>query len=297
MHSPKQHPTRSLTCLSSQVLAAFGAAAWRPLLLRLVYAGGSIPTGLASLPLVAGRLLHLELSAPALQHLEGIAAACPQLRCLSLRGCCQLGDASLAGLAGCTSLRALDLGGLAVLTDAAVFHIAKLPQLAALNLSGTGVGDATLQLLIFGHKVRGWQAAAGAAQLPPEAAAWPPLPLEHLQLAGTRAGAEGAAELAHLPQLRCGAAQGGSGSTCWLRWRPGMPGRLLARHGDAGNEDAPLPLLTVQLGGSGGLKELLTVCLSLPPAGFWTCVAPALRVPRLPPWSAALRCSLCRERC
>ena len=187
------------------MLAAFGAAFWRPQLLRLVYACGSpTPTGLASLPLVARRLLHLELSAPALHHLEGIAAACPQLCCLSLCGCCQLGDAGLAGLASATSLRALDLGGLAALTDAAVFQIAKLPQLAALNLSGTGIGDASLELLTYGHKVRGWQAAAGAAQLPPEAAAWPPLPLEHLQLAGTRAGAEGAAELAHLPQLRCG---------------------------------------------------------------------------------------------
>ena len=199
--SPLSHP-ECVARSPSQVLAAFAAAYWRPQVLRVAFPA-AIPPGLASLSLVAQQLLHLELAAPALRQLDTVAAACPRLRCLSLRGCTGLGDASMATLGlHLTALRALDLGGLPALTDAACFHIAKLPSLAALNLSGTAVGDSGLQLLTYGHRVRAWQRAEGVASLPPEAAAWPALPLEHLQLAGTRAGAAGAAELAHLPQLR-----------------------------------------------------------------------------------------------
>lgn len=184
------------------VLQAFAAAFWRPQLLRLAYAAGAVPQGLVSLHLVAARLEHVELSAPGLLQLEGIAAACPCLRCLSLRGCTQLGDASLAALGRCTTLTALDLGGLAALSDGAAFHVAKLPSLAAVSLSGTAVTDRALELLAYGHRVRAWQRAAAAPQLPPEAAPWPAPPLEHLQLAGTAVGPEGVAQLEVLPSLR-----------------------------------------------------------------------------------------------
>jgi hypothetical protein len=185
-----------------QVLVAFAAAFWRPQLLQLAYPG-PIPAGLLHLPLLSQRLQHLELSAPALLHLGGVAAACPHLRCLSLRGCTGLSDASLEALPlHLTRLQALDLGGLAALSDGACFHIARLPSLVALSLSGTGASDAGLSFLTYGHRVRAWQRAEGVAQLPPDAAAWPALPLEHLQLAGTRVGAAGVEELALLPRLR-----------------------------------------------------------------------------------------------
>lgn len=164
------------------VLEAFAAACWRPQLLRLAYSPGPLPQGLASLPLVGQRLLHLELSAPSLWQLDAVVSACPQLCCLSLRGCTHLGDASLAALARCTSLRALDLSGLVALTDGAAFHVAHLPQLSALSLAGTAITDRALQLLTYGHKVRAWARAAGSAELPPEVAAWPAAPLEHLQV-------------------------------------------------------------------------------------------------------------------
>ena len=177
-------PPPPLPARQQAVLEAFGAACWRPQLLRLAYGPGPIPPGLASLPLVAQRLLHLELSAPGLTGLDALAAACPQLRCLSLRGCTHLGDASLSALGRCSSLRALDLSGLAALTDGAAFHVAHLPQLSALSLAGTAVSDRALQMLTYGHSVRAWAKAAGGAQLPPEAAAWPAPPLEHLQVRG-----------------------------------------------------------------------------------------------------------------
>lgn len=137
-----------------QVLLKFAAAFFRPLLLRVAYppAAPSPPPGLASLPLVAARLQHLELCAPSLLSLEPLAAGAPQLRCLSLRGCVLLRDASLGALLRLATLRAVDLGGLAALSDAAVFHIAKLPKLAALNLSGTAVGDRSLEFLLYGHR-------------------------------------------------------------------------------------------------------------------------------------------------
>lgn len=196
-------PPGRAAALQHAVLQAF-ATFWRPQLLRLSYGVGPMPPGFASLSLVAGQLRHLELAAPGLRSLDAVAAACPQLRCLSLRGCAQLADASLAALARCTALAALDLGGLAALTDGAAFHVSRLPSLAALNLGGTAVTDRALELLCYGHKVRAWQRAAGAAALPPEAAAWPAPPLVHLQLAGTAVGAGGLAELEHLPQLRWG---------------------------------------------------------------------------------------------
>lgn len=194
-----------------EVLRAFAAAFWRPQLLRLAYsATAAVPPGLASLPLVSQQLLHLELAAPSLWSLDALQTACPQLRCLSLRGCARLGDAALAALPQCCpALRALDLGGLAQLSDGTAYHVARLPQLAALNLSGTAVTDQALELLTYGHAARAWQQAAGAAQLPPEAACWPAPPLEHLQLEGTRVGAPGLALLERLPQLRCGALAGG----------------------------------------------------------------------------------------
>ena len=55
------------------------------------------------------------------------------------------------------------------------------------------------------HSVAAWAAAASVERLPPEAAAWPPLLLEHLQLAGTRVTPAGAGELERLPRLRCAA--------------------------------------------------------------------------------------------
>jgi hypothetical protein len=191
-----------------QVLADFAAAFWRPRLLRLALPGCS-PPGLASLPLVAANLLHLELAAPQLLGLEAVAQACPHLRCLSLRGCAGLADVSFADLTCLAELASLDLGGLAALSDGACYHISRLPSLAALNLSGTAMTDAGLQLLCYGHKVRAWQRAQRIAELPPEAAAWPAPPLEHLQLTGTRVTAEGAAELRHLPQLRWGEGRSG----------------------------------------------------------------------------------------
>ena len=164
------------------VLEAFAAACWRPQLLQLAYRPSPLPAGLASLPLVGQRLLHLELSAPGLWQLDALVAGCPHLSCLSLRGCTQLGDASLAPLTRCTTLRALDLSSLGALTDGAAFHVAHLPQLSALSLAGTGISDRALELLTYGHKVRAWARAAGGAELPPEAAAWPAPPLEHLQV-------------------------------------------------------------------------------------------------------------------
>jgi hypothetical protein len=185
------------------VLAAFAVAFWQPQLLRLAYPA-AIPAGLSSLELVSRRLQHLEIAAPVVQGLDMVAAACPQLLCLSLRGCSSLGDASLAVLSRLAHLRALDLDGLVSLSDGACYHIAKVPSLAALNLSRTSVTDKGIELLTYGHKVRAWQRAAGGASLPPEVAVgWPPLPLEHLQLAGTKLGVEGVAELAHLPHIRC----------------------------------------------------------------------------------------------
>ncbi|KAL4420641.1 hypothetical protein ABPG75_010297 [Micractinium tetrahymenae] len=187
-----------------QVLLKFAAGFFHPQMLRLAYppTAPSPPPGVASLQLIAARLQHLELSSPSLLSLEPLAAAAPQLRCLSLRGCTLLRDAALEVLLRLTTLQALDLGGLAALSDAAVFHVAKLPQLAALNLSGTAVGDRSLEFVTYGRKVGAWQSAAGVAALPPEAAAWPPLPLDHLQLAGTRATPDRLAELANLPKLR-----------------------------------------------------------------------------------------------
>lgn len=186
------------------MIQAFAAAFWRPQLLRLAYPTLSIPRGLASLQLVAERLLHLELCAPGLWHLDSVTAACPQLRCLSLRGCTRLHDSALEALVRCSSLQGLDLGGLSSLSDGTVYHIAKLPHLAACNLSGTAITDRALELLTYGHKVRAWQSAAGAVGLPAEAACWPPLPLEHLQLEGTHVGPAGVAELVRLPALRWG---------------------------------------------------------------------------------------------
>lgn len=164
------------------VLEAFAAACWRPQLLLLAYTAGPLPQGLASLPLVGQRLRHLELCAPGLWQLDALVAGCPQLSCLSLRGCTQLADASLAALSRCATLRALDLSSLAALTDGAAFHVAHLPQLSALSLAGTGISDRALELLTYGHKVRAWARAAVGAELPQEAAAWPAPPLEHLQV-------------------------------------------------------------------------------------------------------------------
>ncbi|KAL4855581.1 hypothetical protein ACK3TF_003911 [Chlorella vulgaris] len=184
------------------VLAAFAVAFWQPQLLRLAYPA-AIPAGFSSLELVSRRLQHLEITAPVVQRLDMVAAACPQLLCLGLRGCSSLGDASLAALSRLAHLRALDLDGLVSLSDGACYHIAKVPSLAALNLSHTSVTDKGIELLTYGHKVRAWQRAAGGASLPPEVAVgWPPLPLEHLQLAGTKVGVEGVAELARLPHIR-----------------------------------------------------------------------------------------------
>lgn len=134
------------------MLLKFAFAFWRPRLLRIAYSPPAPLPGLASMHLVAARLQHLELSAPALLSLEPFAAALPQLCCLSLRGCSLLRDGTLSSLCRLTTLRALDLGGLAALSDAAVFHVARLPQLAALNLSGTAAGDASLQFLTYGHR-------------------------------------------------------------------------------------------------------------------------------------------------
>lgn len=182
--APPAAATRPPPPLARQhaVLEAFAAACWRPQLLRLAYSSGPLPRGSASLPLVGQRLLHLELSAPGLWQLDALASACPRLCCLSLRGCTQLADASLAAVTRCTSLQALDLGGLAALTDGAAFHVAHLPQLSALSLAGTAVSDRAVELLTYGHKVRAWARAAGGAELPPDAAAWPAPPLEHLQV-------------------------------------------------------------------------------------------------------------------
>lgn len=137
-----------------QVLAGFGVAFWQPAVLRLAYPPApALPPGLTALPLVAARLQHLELRAPGLTTLAPLAAGCPALRCLSLRGCAALLDGALAALPSITTLEAVDLGGLAGLSDTAVFHVAKLPRLSALNLSQTSVGDACLQFLTYGHRL------------------------------------------------------------------------------------------------------------------------------------------------
>ena len=208
-----------------EVLRGFAAAFWRPVLLRLAYdaAPTPLPPGLAHLPLVGRSLLHLELCAPGLQRLHEVASACPNLLCLSLRGCTRLGDAALvAALGALPSLRALDCGGLPGVGDTTCWAAAHcLPQLQALNLGGCpGVGDASLDLLTYGHRVRGWWRAAQQQQqqqaidpgdggasvaplpLPSVAADWPAAPLAHLQLAGTRVGAAGVAQLLHLDHLR-----------------------------------------------------------------------------------------------
>jgi len=139
------------------VLCSFAAAFLRPQLLRLAYQPSLIashpPPGLPSLRLVGSRLLHLELSAPSLlAPLDALVGACPQLRCLSLRGCTALNDASMAPITQLTSLQALDLAGLPALTDATIFHVAKLPLLTALNLTGTGVTGRCLDMLTYGHR-------------------------------------------------------------------------------------------------------------------------------------------------
>lgn len=230
-------------------LQAFASAFWRPTHLHQAYPpslrGPSPPPCLACLPLVAEHLRHLELSAPALWDLSAVAA-CPRLVCLSLRGCRVVPDTAFQALQRCSTLEALDLGGIAQLSNGAAFHIAKgLPRLAALNLSGTAVTDHALQLLTYGCKVRRWESAQGARSLPPEAAAWPPLPLQHLQLQGTRVTAAGLAELEHLAALRCVCGcLGGLAAGCVerrLQQRVLPAGHLLAGSSTSGRPASPVP--------------------------------------------------------
>ena len=140
---------------------AFAATWWQTPWLRLRYALFHSTHGLSRLSLLGASLQHLELEATHLASLRPVAA-CTHLRCLSLRGCAGLGDASLAVLAGLTSLRALDLSGLEQLTDGAVAWVASLPALEQLVLDRTGVTDAALQMLTYGCRLAAWAAAPAA---------------------------------------------------------------------------------------------------------------------------------------
>jgi hypothetical protein len=153
---------------------------------------------LGGLAAVAQQLQHLEISDPLLRSLGGLAA-CSQLACLCLRGCQSLLPSELTALP--SNLQALDVCGLSRLDAAAFFSIARsLPSLHALNASWTAAGDAAVAALTYGCRVRSWAAQAGV-ELPAEAATWLPLPLRHLQLAGTAVTPAGLAALADLAGL------------------------------------------------------------------------------------------------
>ncbi len=161
-----------------------------------------MPTSLGHLPSVGRRLQHLDLASADVALSLAPLAACPQLRCLSLRGCPGLADSSLTALTVCASLAALDLGGLAQLTDAAASHVARLPSLAHLNCSGTAFTDGALEALTYGHRLRAWARAEQQA-LPEElATAWPPLPLRVLRAASCRLSPPGLLHLRALPALQ-----------------------------------------------------------------------------------------------
>lgn len=189
---------------------AFAAAFWQPRRLQLARLPDEAHA-LHHLPSVAAALEHLELQLhlPPPQPALAALAAAPHLRCLSLRGCIGLTDASLAALASCRTLQALDLGGLAQLTDEAAHHAARLPRLEQLNLSGAPrITDRALEALTYGQRLAAWageQEQQPAQAAPPEAAAtlaaWPPLPLRVLRLAGCGVTPTGLLHLRDLPAL------------------------------------------------------------------------------------------------
>ena len=93
----------------------------------------------------------------------GADADLPQLICVNLPGCTGIEATALQALTRLTQLRALSVAACPQLTDAsgAGAVLAHLPGLTLLHADSSGLGDAALEALCYGWKLRAWASESG----------------------------------------------------------------------------------------------------------------------------------------
>ncbi|KAK9835682.1 hypothetical protein WJX74_005828 [Apatococcus lobatus] len=175
------HPDKSTGC-------------WSP-------AAGFPRISLSALTLMAANLVHLEICRqPGLTDLQPLTNL-HQLVCINLPGCTGVQASALEVLVGLTRLRALSIAACPQLTDASGVGavLAHLPSLSMLHADSSGLGNASVEALCYGWKLRAWAAESGTRLTPEQLAMWPALRLLHLRLSRSQVMPAGLAHLQHLP--------------------------------------------------------------------------------------------------
>ena len=89
--------------------------------------------------------------------------------CINLPGCTGIQTTALEVLTGLTRLRALSIAACPQLTDASGVGavLAHLPSLSLLHADSSGLGDAGLEALCYGWKLRAWALESGGTTISP----------------------------------------------------------------------------------------------------------------------------------
>lgn len=97
----------------------------------------------------------------------GADADLRQLVCINLPGCISIQTTALEVLTGLSRLRALSVAACPQLTDTSGVGavLAHLPSLSLLHADSSGLGDAALEALCYGWKLRAWALDSGGTTI------------------------------------------------------------------------------------------------------------------------------------